>query len=45
MAEYEYHAVKDFIQVSGPPGKATKLKEFSWIIWRFGIELFQGYCC
>jgi hypothetical protein len=32
MAEYEYHAGKDFIQVSRPPGKATRLKELPWII-------------
>jgi hypothetical protein len=45
MAEYEYHAVKDLIQVSGPPGKVTRLKELLWIIWRFGKELFQSCCC
>jgi hypothetical protein len=45
MAEYEYHAGKDFVQVSGPPRKATRLKELPWFIWRFGKELFQGYCC
>jgi hypothetical protein len=36
MAEYEYHAGKDLVQVSGPPGKATRLKELPWIVWRFG---------
>jgi hypothetical protein len=45
MAEYEYHAGKDLVQVSGPPGKATRLKELPWIIWRFGKELFQSCCC
>jgi hypothetical protein len=40
ISEYDYHAGKDFIQVSGPPRKMTRLKESPWIIWRFGKEFF-----